>query len=757
MAELRTIQKSEIRDFTGIRYLLALGDQYSIIPHPLQALGYGANGGPNHHILVLGPSGLHLLSYELIYHQETPQHFLTLAQELERSAALLFDFFTRFVGQVPPFQLSIVVRDGNIEGEATPYVSFTPWSKVRSRIEEAPVQMEPEQIKTLLEILKAEVSFQRVDRYHILCELERSPDQARFLAMNTVDDRPVVLKEVKLNYDPDELARNAIIRGAKLALELKHENIVQIEKLIPQEDRFYIVSEWCEGGIPLKQYMLEHPGMIPLTTAIQLIKDLCRALMYAHDQGVIHRHLTPENMLVTADHRLKVFHFDVAKKADMHTLRSTDFKKLTQENPYAAPEYMIGTHQVDQRVDVYSVGVIFYELLTGRKPSHYDESLWEPPSLAIPGLPSYMDQLVARAIRFDKEQRFSTIHAFYSALEKGVTNLVGSRYAVDQDTPLKPASKNSLLYRAIDQQTGKPVALKKLLIPPIGDHRSRLATLKQNLEPLQALRYLHHPALISLIDTLIEDDDAYIVMNWVAGRDLRETLQKRAENQGLLPEEVRQIALQLTHVLDYIHQQGYVHGDIKPENVMLSTGGKITLLDFIPWSKAETGSLLKIPKTMRYMAPELLNGSQTPDEQTDIFALGVLMYELLSHRFPYDIAQLHAASLGEPQPLNEEIPEALRQVVFKALAGDRHDRFQRFQQLQQALEQDCELPYPLLRNPALNLSEKAVAVAKDSQHVPQTLWILALVGACLSLLYMGQAIYQMSPAALPVVEEVSYE
>ena len=754
MAELRTILKSEIRDFVGIRYLLALGDQFSIIPNPLQALGYTGTE-KDHHILVIGPSGLYLLSYELMYQQQSP-HFLNIAGQLEHSAKLLFDYFSRFVGETNSFQLYIVVKDGNIEGEATQYVSFVPWSKVRSSIEDAPSVLLPRQTQTLLEVLKAEVSFQRVDRYHILCELERGPDITRYLAMNTVDDRPVQLKEVRLTFDPEQITRNAIIRGAKLALNLKHENIVQIEKLIPKEERFYIVSEWCEGAITLKQYMLEHPGMIPLTTAIQLIKDLCQALMYAHDQGLIHRNLTPENMLVTTEHRLKVFNFDVAKKADMHTLRSTDFKKLTQENPYAAPEYMIGTHQVDQRVDIYSVGVMFYELLTGHKPSHYDESRWEPPSRVIPGLPHYMDQLIARAIRFDKDQRFSTIHAFYTALEEGVTDLISSRYHILNDTPFKPASKNSLLYKAIDEQTATTVALKKLLIPPTSTYEKRQQILRKNLEPLHALKYLHHPGLIVLIDTLIEDDDGYIVMNWVEGRDLRETLQKRPENQGLLSDEVRQIGYQLTSVLDYIHKQGYVHGDIKPENVMLSDGGKVTLLDFIPWSKAETGALLKIPKTVRYMAPELLNGSQAPDEPTDIFALGVLMYELLSHRFPYDIAQLKPdISLQtdcQPEPLPAEIPDALRRAVFKSLAFDRHERYHRFQELQAALEINIDFSEnKLLTGPTVLTSEV------KTDMIPRYLWVLAILGVLLSLVYIFQSFYVTHKNSLPVIEEVFYE
>lgn len=752
MAELRTIQKAEVRDLMGARYLLALGDQYSVIPNPLQALGYQRQD-QDYQILVVGPTGLHLLSYHRILHHDSAQHFLTLAQQLERSAALLYDYLVRFVGHVPAFHLYIIVPDGSIEGEATPYVRFTPWSKVRTRIEESPQRLEEQSIAQLLEALKAEVNYPRVDRYHILCELERQVDTSLYLALHTVDDRPVVLKEVRLPYDPEQIARHAVIRGAKLALNLNHENIVRIEKLIPKEDRFFIVSEWTEGSITLKQYMLEHPGLIPLTTAIQLIKDLCHALMYAHDAGVIHRNLTPENMLVTAEHRLKVLNFDAAKKSDMNTLQSVDFKKLTQENPYSAPEYMIGTHQVDQRVDVYAVGVIFYELLTGRKPSHYDESLWEPPSKIIPGLPHYMDSLVARAIRFDKDQRFSTIHAFYNALEKGVSELIGSRYKVLDFVPQKSSSKNSLLYRAQDQQTQQVVALKKLLFLPTTSLANRLQNLKQSLEPMMALRQLHHPGLVSVSNTLIEDDDGYIVMNWVEGHNLRENLQKRAEGVGMLPEEVRQIGVQLANVLDYIHQNGFVHGDIKPENVMLSEGGKITLLDFFPFRKDETGSLQRMPKTVRYMAPELIQGGQAPDEQTDLFAFGVLLYELLTHRFPYDIAQLRSYGTGmlhcKPDPLPEEIPEGLQQVLFRTLACDRHERYQHFSQVLNALEFDYLTPETLFHN--------THQVKTDNEQIPRFLWILAITGTCLMGFYWLYSLSNLLAPSLPIIEEISNE
>lgn len=755
MAELRTIQKSEIRDFTAIRYLLALSDQYAVIPYPLRSLGL-QNPEQDLYVLVIGPTGLFLLAYHLIYSHQFQQHYLTLAYDIERSADMLDHYLLRYLSILPPIQQAIVVPNGNIQGQATDRVAFVSWGKLRTWITEGPVQLDNAVIRRILQILKAEPLYHRVFRYQILAEVDRAPGQLSYLAMDTVEDRPVILKEVFLPLGISHEESHALIRGAKLARELQHENIVRVENIIPREDRVYIVSEWCEGAITLRQYLDEHPGSIPLTTAIQLIKDLCQALMAAHAKGIIHRNLTPDNLLVTPEHRLKVFNFDAAKKEGMHTLQSTALKKLAEENPYADPDYAIGTHQVDQRVDVYSVGVIFYELLTGNKPTHYDELLWEPPSKLIPGLPTYMDRLIARAIKFDKDQRYSTIHAFYSALEKGATHLIGSRYELMDNQVHK--APNSLIFKAKDMQTGQMVALKKLLIPPTTDYQTRLQTLQMTLEPMKELKFLQHNALVKVIDTLIEDDDGYVVMEWIEGHNLREHLNALPHHQGLLPEAVRHIVLQLSDVLNYIHQEGYVHGDIKPENVMISQDWKVTLLDFVPWSKQEMGTLQKIPKTTRYMAPELLDGSHVPDEQTDLFSLGVLMYELLTHRFPYDYAQLRSCKDREaspkPQALDETVPEDLAAVVYRALAFSRDERYHSFELFQADLENKCDIAEPATRSESVF---SRYHVSKEDE-IPSLVWILTGLSLFLLAVYLFQQVQQWPGVhQLPVLEELYYE
>lgn len=763
MAELRTIQRTEIRDFTRYPFLLWLNDQFSVIPYPIRSLGFNPSGH-DHCVLVVGPTGLFLISCHLLVPRTQQPHYQDLTEDLERAAEMLWGYLSRYCNFLPPFELIMAVQDGNIQGFATQRVHFMGQSKIRTWLAERPVLLSEEQVHFILRTLNAEQRFERIDRYQIIHELQRDPHQSTYLAIHTVEGRQVILKQIPLPRNAQAEVHTAVIRGAKLAKELHHENIVQVEKILTLETRVLVVTEWCEGSVTLRQYLREHPGSIPLSTAIQLMRDLCQALMYAHAQGIIHRNLSPDNMLVTADHRLKVFNFDLAKKPGMHTLKTSEMQRLTEENPYAAPEYIFGGgHQVDQRVDVFSVGIIFYELLTGRPQMHYmhyDESRWVPPSRLISGLPAYMDSLIAKAIRFDPNQRYTTIHAFYNALEKGTSDLVGARYRL-LDPEYHKQTENSLIFRAEDTHTHQRVALKKLLIPPITDYQTHRALLQERLEPLKPLRHLSHPSLVAVYDTLLDDDDAYVVMEWLEGRTLREIQQSHATRGTYSPEAVRQMAVQLAAVLRFIHGEGYFHGDIKPENIMVSSSGKVTLLDFEPRPKQLDAAQEAVPLTLRYMAPELFNSGVAPNEQTDLFALGVVLFELLTHNYPYDLAPLREASLEAPpvprsiRVLRPEVPEDLERLLLRMVAFRPSERLRSFAQLLDQLEGEQpseQHPFEALRMPLMP------EIAQESfTRIPWPKLSALTVAVILGGYLLWTLPARILPPPIPILEETTYE
>ncbi|MBV9581659.1 MAG: serine/threonine protein kinase, partial [Chloroflexi bacterium] len=171
-----------------------------------------------------------------------------------------------------------------------------------------------------------------------------------------------------------------------------------------------------------------------------------------------------------------------------------------------------------------------------------------------------------------------------------------------------------------------------------------------------------------------------MVLEYVEGRSLWSCLHRH----GPLPvDQVVAIGLQLTDTLEYIHQQGVVHRDVKPENVLISPDGRVTLTDF---GIAERMNSRRITLshaadavgTPDYMAPEQVRG-QRADARTDVYALGVLLYELLTGSVPYPSTEAHEQEAGTQPPLvrrtRPEAPVGLEAVVYRALRRNPVERY----------------------------------------------------------------------------------
>ncbi|MDY6852229.1 MAG: serine/threonine-protein kinase, partial [Thermodesulfobacteriota bacterium] len=192
-----------------------------------------------------------------------------------------------------------------------------------------------------------------------------------------------------------------------------------------------------------------------------------------------------------------------------------------------------------------------------------------------------------------------------------------------------------VVYLANDPFIERLVAIKTTLAPPPKDPEKLESFQHLFFHEAQAAGKLAHPHIVSLYDAAVEDDQCYLVMEYVDGP----TLKKFCRTDNLLPlEKVVNIIYQCAKGLDYAHQNGVVHRDIKPSNILLTKKGQAKISDFgiaavggsVGTAKAEsmTGSV-------NYASPEqLLNDSLTP--QTDLFSLGVVMYELLTGVKPFE-------------------------------------------------------------------------------------------------------------------------
>jgi serine/threonine protein kinase len=227
---------------------------------------------------------------------------------------------------------------------------------------------------------------------------------------------------------------------------------------------------------------------------------------------------------------------------------------------------------------------------------------------------------------------------------------------------------------------------------------------------------LMHPYIVSVYDAAVENDRCYLVMEYVDGATSREYCRKET---ALPLDKVARIIFQCAKGLDYAHQNGVIHRDIKPGNIMISTNGDAKISDFGIATVVGTSDLNRpdsFSGSVYYMSPEQLrNEPQTP--QSDIFSLGVVMYEFLTGTKPFDADTDYAIFFKiankEPEPLKKhrsDVPESLERIVMRALEKDIAKRYQTGLQL--ASELSASFDQLRLLEEEINFEEKYNALKK---------------------------------------------
>jgi serine/threonine-protein kinase len=248
--------------------------------------------------------------------------------------------------------------------------------------------------------------------------------------------------------------------------------------------------------------------------------------------------------------------------------------------------------------------------------------------------------------------------------------------------------------RGRDLRLGRIVAIKMLRV----DHAADSTFQARFRREAQSAASLNHRNIVAVYDTGEDFLDGhripYIVMEYVEGRTLREMLREQAR---FTPERTIEVTASILDALEYSHRSGIVHRDIKPGNVMITTGGEVKVMDFgIARSLAETGAALTqtaaVVGTAQYISPEQARG-ESADARSDLYATGCVMYELLTGRPPFvgeslvSVAVSHVREMvTPPSALDPSIPRDLDAIVLKALAKDRLDRYQSAYEMRGDLE-----------------------------------------------------------------------
>ena len=238
-----------------------------------------------------------------------------------------------------------------------------------------------------------------------------------------------------------------------------------------------------------------------------------------------------------------------------------------------------------------------------------------------------------------------------------------------------------IVYEGRDPNLDRHVAIKTVKVENLSEEAASEYEARFRTEARSAAR-LQHPNIVSVYDSDRDGDIAFLVMEYIQGDDLKHHLDKGVRYSL---EQSLKMVRDLLSALDYAHRQGIVHRDIKPANLLIEPGGRVKLTDFGVARMQDSGDATRTQGTMvgtlKYMSPEQVQG-QKIDSRADLFSVGVVLYQLLTDKRPFDgendfsiIHQIIGHTPPPPSSFNARLPPEIDAVVARALAKDREQRF----------------------------------------------------------------------------------
>lgn len=483
------------------------------------------------------------------------------------------------------------------------------------------------------------------------------------------------------------------------------------------EESYVLVSEDIPGRA-LRLHLQKPELVLTWDQKLQLAQDLLSALAHAHSHEVIHRHLTPDTLLVGLDQHLHLIGFDFARSSGEQSYTVSDELAEIVDPLYLAPEMQHDPGAATSASDIFCAGLILYELFTGKQPFTNASEVFDcsgvfpqAPSTHRPELPASLDAWLQSLCAFEPQERITAAKALteletvlrhaakssipaidlkppatlpaepvldYENLPNGT--VLNKRYLIENH--MDPGGYGEV-YKVIDTWGDVTRALKLILKDP----HSTLERLKKEYRTLTHLP--EHPVVVRVREAGQlpgEDAPCYLVLEYVEGEPLNRLLDQHAFH----PEDALLMARQAAEGLAHLHTNHVYHCDIKPNNLMWTAHG-VKIIDFNVSVHTDLSDDFG-GGTRRYLPPDVEFHDEPSEAERidrDLYALGITFYESVTpmRRYPWPTAQppkdVPPKSLLD---LRSDLSPAVNELVVRWLDPDRSCRFGSAQELLQALQ-----------------------------------------------------------------------
>ncbi len=465
-------------------------------------------------------------------------------------------------------------------------------------------------------------------------------------------NRPVAIKVLSKKLTEHKQIVERFNQEALIIAKLAHPNIIHIIDRGVINGMYYFVMDFIEGT---DFAQIIKSGKYDTNKYVDVIIQVCKALSYAHKNGIIHRDIKPGNILIDSEGNTMVADFGIAQLFD----QQTGGGQLTQDGAvlgtiaYMSPEQKVNSKNVTSATDIYSLGVVMYQMLTGTTPL----GRFKLPSEINPKVSKPLENIILKCLGTDIEDRFKSAEEMKDRL---LELLQGAHIQDNQKEKalqgIKSFQEKFALLDIIKETNFGAVYLfekkenKEMMVIKKAKNQ------KKGLAGAKILSKLKHKSLVRIYGVSGDERLFIIVMEYISGGSLKDRLIQAHSGKAAL-----RTCREISEGLLFAHQNKVIHGNLRPSNILISQKGEAKITDFGLEEHYTSGE----DKTNWYFP-----SGESPSLSTDIFSAGVIFYEM----FTGEIPKWQAEKLI-PADNFKRLPLKVRMMITKMISLEQSDRY----------------------------------------------------------------------------------